>query len=112
VVAEIAERWTLEAPIRERAQNRALVSYRFVGETSIVSGMPYLSTAVWILTPRIFFPPSIPRSKQLGAERQDRLSMTTALGSGASPQARRQVRRSRSSNRRQRPSRVQRANSP
>jgi hypothetical protein len=45
------------------------------------------------LTPRIFLPPSIPRSKQLGAERQDRLSITTALGSGASPQARRQVRR-------------------
>jgi hypothetical protein len=52
------------------------------------------------------------KSKQLGAERQDRLSMTTALGSGASPQARRQARRSRSSMRRQRPSRVQRANSP
>jgi len=81
------------------------VSCRFAGETSIASGMPYL-------TPRIFFPPSMPRSKQLGAERQERLSMTTALGSGASPQARRQVRRSRSSSRRQRPSRVQRANSP
>src|SRR5271165_4905947 len=56
--------------------------------------------------------PSMPRSKQLGAERQDRLSMTTTLGSGESPQARRQLRRSRLSNRRQRPSRVQRANTP
>jgi hypothetical protein len=54
----------------------------------------------------------MPRSRQLGAERQDRLSITIALGSGASPHVRRQVRRSRSSNRRQRPSRVQRANSP
>jgi hypothetical protein len=36
----------------------------------------------------------------------------TALGSGLSPQASRQVRRSRLSNRRQRPSQVQRANSP
>src|ERR1700758_4500573 len=55
--------------------------------------MPYLSTATWILTPRIFLPPSRPRAKQLGAERQDRLSITTTLGSGASPQARRQRRR-------------------
>src|SRR5690348_10976082 len=71
----------------------ALVSWRFAGATSIVKGMPYFSTAMWILTPRIFLPPSMPRSKQLGAERQDQLSITTALGSGASPQARRQVRR-------------------
>jgi hypothetical protein len=35
------------------------------------------------LAPRIFFPPSMPRAKQLGAERQVRLSMATALGSGA-----------------------------
>src|SRR5689334_3555489 len=74
--------------------------------------MPYLSTAAWILTLRIFLPSSMPRAKQLGAERQDRLSITTALGSGAPSQARRQQRRSRSSKRRQRPSRVQRANSP
>jgi hypothetical protein len=78
----------------------------------ICYGKPYLSTATWILTPLIFFPPSMPRSKQLGAERQDRLSITTALGSGASPQARRQSRCSRPSSRRQWPSRVQRANSP
>ena len=32
--------------------------------------------------PLIFLPPSKPRAKQLGAERQDRLSMMTALGSG------------------------------
>ena len=48
--------------------------------------------------------------KQLGADLQDRLSMTTALGSAASPQASRHVRRSRSSRRRHSPSRVQRAN--
>jgi hypothetical protein len=55
---------------------------------------------------------AVDTTKQLGAEQQDRLSITTALGSGASPQARRQVRRSRSSIRRHKPSRVQRANSP
>src|SRR3954469_19072470 len=71
----------------------ALVSWRFAGATSIAKGMPYFSTASWILTPRTFLPPSTPRSKQLGAERQERLSMTTTLGSGVSPQARRQVRR-------------------
>jgi hypothetical protein len=49
--------------------------------------MPYLSTATWILTPWIFFPPSIPWSKQLGGKRQDRPLMTTTLGSGESPQA-------------------------
>src|ERR1700751_5079313 len=65
----------------------ALVSWRFAGATSIARGMPYCSTAIWILTPRIFLPPSMPRAKQLGAERQERLSMTTALGSGGSPQA-------------------------
>src|SRR4051812_3374318 len=26
--------------------------------------MPYFSTAIWILTPRIFLPPSMPRAKQ------------------------------------------------
>ncbi|MCW2239579.1 hypothetical protein [Azospirillum canadense] len=40
-----------------------------------------------------------------------RLSITTVLGSGVSPQASRHVRRSRSSSRRHSPSRVQRANS-
>jgi hypothetical protein len=59
----------------------------------------------------IFLPPSMPRVKQLGAERQERLSITTVLGSAVSPQASRQVRRSRSSRRRHSPSRVQRANS-
>ena len=113
-VAEIAEGWALEAAIGELPQNRndGFVSCQFAGATSIARGMPYFSPAFWILTPWIFLPPSMPRAKQLGAERQERLSMTTALGSGASPQARRQVRRSRSSNRCQRPSRVQRANNP
>ena len=103
-VAEIAEGWALEAAIGDsrKTGTMAFVSWRFAGETSIARGMPYFSTAIWILTPWIFLPPSMPRAKQLGAERQERLSMTTALGSGASPQARRQVRRSRSSNRRQR----------
>jgi hypothetical protein len=43
----------------------------FAGETSIASGMPYLSTPKWILTPLIFLPPSKPRLKQLGADLQD-----------------------------------------
>src|SRR4051794_37597781 len=88
-----------------------LVSWVLAGETSIASGMPYFSTATWILTPRIFLPPSMPRVKQLGAERQERLSITTVLGSVVSPQASRQVRRSRASSRRHSPSRVQRAKS-
>src|SRR3954452_23666968 len=41
----------------------AFVSWRFAGATSIASGMPYFSTAIWILTPRTFLPPSMPRSK-------------------------------------------------
>src|SRR5690349_19501581 len=49
--------------------------------------------------------------KQLGAERHDRLSRMTALGSGVSPQARRQARTKRLSRRRHSPSRVHRANS-
>jgi hypothetical protein len=32
-----------------------LVSCRFADETSIAGGMPHLSAATWILTPRIFF---------------------------------------------------------
>src|ERR1700722_17161527 len=52
----------------------AFVSWRFAGATSIARGMPYFSTAIWILMPRIFLPPSMPRAKQLGAERQERLS--------------------------------------
>src|SRR3954462_9636075 len=58
-------------------------------ETLIASGKPYLSR--WILMPLIFLPPSKPRPKQFAAERQDRLSTMTALGSGVSPQACRQV---------------------
>src|SRR4051812_36866642 len=58
----------------------------------------------------IFLPPSKPRPKQVGAERQERLSMMTALGTGLSPQACRQARIKRLSRRRHRPSRVQRAN--
>jgi hypothetical protein len=33
-----------------------LLSRCLAGATSIVSGMPHLSTAIWILTPRIFLP--------------------------------------------------------
>jgi hypothetical protein len=55
------------------------------------------------------FPPSMPRSKQPGAERQDRLSMTRRLASNPRRWARLQARRSRSSSRRQRPNGVQRA---
>src|SRR5690242_18024984 len=63
--------------------------------------MPYFSTPRWTVTPQIFLPPSKPRSKQLGADLQDLspdscpladsergLSITTALGSAISPQAR------------------------
>src|SRR3954471_6253990 len=88
-----------------------LLSWMFAGETVIASGKPYLSTARWILIPLIFLPPSKPRPKQPGADRQDRLSMMTALGSAGSPQACRQARTKRLSSRRHRPSRVQRANS-
>src|SRR3954471_9655879 len=50
-----------------------LVSWVLAGATSIPNGMPCFSTATWILTPRIFLPPSMPRVKPLGAERQERL---------------------------------------
>src|SRR5689334_15357180 len=99
-----------------------LLSWTFAGETVIASGKPYLSTAKWILMPLIFLPPSKPRPKQVGAERQELspdscrladsergLSTMTALGSGVSPQACRQVWIKRLSSRRH--SRVQRANS-
>src|SRR4051812_29494614 len=62
-----------------------LLSWTFAGETVIASGKPYLSTAKWILMPLIFLPPSKPRPKQVGAERQERLSTMTVLGSGVSP---------------------------
>src|ERR1700721_2326959 len=84
---ELAAPWKPPSASSRRTGTTPFVSCRFARETSIARGTPYLSTARWILTPRIFFPPSMPRSKQLGAERQDRLSMTTALGSGVSPQA-------------------------
>src|SRR5690349_12617890 len=61
------------------------LSCLFAGEMLIASGKPYLSTARWILMPLIFLPPSKPRPKQVGAERQERLSMMTALGTGLSP---------------------------
>src|SRR3954451_22950121 len=77
-----------------------LLSWMFAGETVIASGKPYLSTARWILMPLIFLPPSKPRPKQLGADRQERLSMMTALGSAGSPQACRQARTKRLSSRR------------
>src|SRR4051794_30530575 len=88
-----------------------LLSCLFAAETLIVSGKPYLSTARWILMPLIFLPPSKPRPKQVGAERHDRLSTMTALGSGVSPQACRQARIKRLSRRLHSPSRVHRANS-
>src|SRR3954454_9263492 len=88
-----------------------LLSCRLAGETWIANGKPYLSTAKWILMPLIFLPPSKPRPKQVGAERQERLSTMTALGSGVSPQACRHVWIKRLSSRRHSPSRVQRANS-
>src|SRR3954465_6139076 len=86
-----------------------LLSCMFAAETLIASGKPYLSTARWILMPLIFLPPSKQRPKQVGAERQERLSMMTALGTGLSPQACRQAWIKRLSRRRH--SRVQRANS-
>jgi hypothetical protein len=98
-----------------------VLSWTFASGTSIASGMPYFSTPKWTLTPQIFLPPSMPRPKQLGAERQDLspdsrlladsergLSMTTAVGSAVSPQASRHVRRRRSSSQRHSPSRGQR----
>src|SRR3954452_15691567 len=86
-----------------------LLSWTFAVETLIASGKPYLSTARWILMPLIFLPPSKTRPKQLGAERQERLSRMTALGSEVSPQDCRPAWLKRLSS--QRHSRVQRANS-
>src|SRR4051794_29607280 len=86
-----------------------LLSCLLAGETVIASGKPYLSTARWILMPLIFLPPSKPRPKQVGAERQERLSMMTALGTGLSPQACRQAWIKWLSRRRHSPSRGQRA---
>src|SRR3954466_10795060 len=77
-----------------------LLSCLLAGETLIANGKPYLSTARWILMPLIFLPPSKPRPKQVGAERQERLSRMTALGSAVSPQACRQTRIKRLSRRR------------
>src|SRR3954447_23474614 len=77
-----------------------LLSWTFAVETVIASGKPYLSTARWTLMPLIFLPPSKPRPKQVGAERHERLSMMTALGTGLSPQACRQARIRRLSSRR------------
>src|SRR3954462_13520753 len=95
-----------------------LLSCLLAGETVIASGKPYLSTARWIIDrgastidPLIFLPPSKPRPKQVGAERHERLSMMTALGSGVSPQAYRQARIKRLSSRRHKPIRVHRAKS-
>src|SRR3954464_10545588 len=82
-----------------------LLSWTFAGETLIANGKPYLSTARWILMPLIFLPPSKPRPKQVGAERQERLSRMTAVGSAVSPQARRQAWIKRLSSRRHSPSR-------
>src|SRR3954468_21585199 len=56
------------------------VSCVLAGATSMASGMPCLSTATWILTPRIFLPPSMPRVKQLGVERQERLAVIPGVG--------------------------------
>nr|WP_085091585.1 hypothetical protein [Azospirillum oryzae] len=61
-----------------------LMSCTLAGAAS-ASGMPLFSTAIWTFTPRIFLPPSTPRAKQLGAEGQVRLSVTTVLGSAGSP---------------------------
>jgi hypothetical protein len=76
-----------------------------------------VSTARWIIDrgastidPLIFLPPSKPRPKQVGADGQERLSMMTALGSAASPQACRQARTRRPGSRRHGQSRVHRAN--
>jgi hypothetical protein len=113
-IAEITKRQTLEAAIGERALTRhdafGVMPIRrrdidrqrdavFVDRNMDFDALDLLSAVYTVV-------------KQLGGKRQDRRLMTTTLGSGESPQARRQSRRSRSSIRRQRPSRVQRANSP
>jgi hypothetical protein len=61
-VAEIPQRRTLEASVGELAQNRdngfrvMPICRRNIDPQA--RGKPYLSTAAWILTPLIFFPPS------------------------------------------------------
>jgi hypothetical protein len=72
-VAEVPQGWPRKPPSASsrRTGTMALVSWRFAGATSIARGVPYFSTAIWILTPRmprIFLPQSMPRAKQLGAE--------------------------------------------
>src|SRR5687767_4147632 len=41
--------------------------------------MPWLSTRRWMFIPWVLLPPSPPRSKQLGVDLQDQLSIMTAL---------------------------------
>jgi hypothetical protein len=82
-----AKGWALDAAVVEHAQNWhvPLVSCRFAGKTSIAPVIvvfvhPNMDLSAADLLS--FFPLSILRSKQLSACRQDRLSMTMALGSG------------------------------
>jgi hypothetical protein len=72
-VGSITDLTLAEAPLLQ-AKNASTDAYRTV-----------LSVA-WILTPRIFFPPSIPRSKQRGAEsKQCRLRGQPLTQSGHQP---------------------------
>ena len=108
-MAEIAERWTLEAILGERSENRHDI-FRVMPVRRRDIG--HERDATFVYRNRDFDATNLPSGvdttiKAARARSQDRLSITTVLGSGQSPQAR-QSRRSRAH---QRSSRVERANS-
>ncbi len=89
-IAEIAQRGPLEAAAGKLMQHRddalAVMDIRRRDvdrqrEAVISFAALRVSKARWILMPLIFLPPSKPRLKQVSAERHERLSMMTALGS-------------------------------
>jgi hypothetical protein len=114
-LAKIAERCTLEATLGEGAQNRHDAFRVMPVRRRDIDRQRH---AVSINGNMDFDAPDLPSAVDPAVKAARRratgsaIDLTTALGSGASPQARRQVRRNRSSSRRQRPSRVHRTNRP
>src|SRR5919199_3097332 len=100
--------WKPSAAKRGSIADAPARSSTLAGVHSRSSSEPCLSHKACSFTPLISLPPSMPRAKQLGAERCERLSTTTAEGSTSSPQAKRQSKARRCPSRRHSPSRVQR----
>jgi hypothetical protein len=104
------------SPWKPNSANRGSIgrvparSSTLAGVSSRSSSEPCLSQIACSLMPLTSLPPSMPRIQQLGAERCERLSATTAEGKGSSPQATRQSKARRCPRRRHSPRRVQRAN--